>query len=360
MHAQYSWSGLCHEHSRLESKQWHQRLATKTCAAGSWQKCDTWNRQLIVSNDALMNFRYIVNRIVHSAVLLVLVTIVVFLILHIAPGDPATILLGGQGTPEDIRHLRAVLGLNRPLWDQYLNYADHLAHGDLGISIRLQRPVLDYVGPRIPASLELLATALLISLIIAVPSGVLAAVRHRSPTDYWIMGASIAAQSIPSFWLGLMLIILFAVKMRVLPASGSGGISHLVLPAVTLAAYEIGLVSRFIRSGMLEVLSADYVRTARAKGLRESTVLVRHALRNAILPLVTVLGVQAGTLFGGAVITEAVFAWPGIGSLAVDAIYQRDYPVVQGVVLLFAMTFVFIDFIIDIAYLLVDPRVSYQ
>ncbi|MBI4279672.1 MAG: ABC transporter permease [Armatimonadetes bacterium] len=299
-------------------------------------------------------------RATQSILLLLLATVVVFLILRLAPGDPALLLLGDQTSPEGLAQLRKVMGLDRPLPEQYLNYLSRLLRGDFGTSIRAQRPVLTYVGYRLPASLQLLAATLAFAILLGLPIGIIAAVRHRSLVDYSVMTVSLLGQSVPAFWLGLMLIVVFSVHLRLLPPSGRGGLAHLIMPSFTLGFYLLGLVSRLTRSEMLEVLSADYVRTARAKGLAERIVVAKHALRNALLPVVTVLGLQAGALLGGAVVTETVFSWPGIGSLAVQAVYQRDYPVVQGIVLLSATMFVLVNFLVDVMYLYLDPRIAYR
>jgi ABC-type dipeptide/oligopeptide/nickel transport system permease component len=219
--------------------------------------------------------------------------------------------------------------------------------------------VLDYVGQRLPASLALASVAFALVLVVGIPAGVLAAVKSGTVVDHVVMTVAILGQAVPAFWLGLLMIILFAVRLRVLPPFGFGSAAHLVMPALTLALLQTGLVARVTRSEMLGVLSQDYIRTARAKGLLETRVVAKHALRNALIPLITVLGIQFGTLVGGAVVTETVFGWPGIGNLVVNAVYQRDYPVVQGVVLLLAGAFVMINFVVDSLYAALDPRVVY-
>lgn len=306
-----------------------------------------------------MTTDYVLGRAAQSVILLFLVTIVVFLILQLVPGDPATVMLGGQATLDEIEVLRKQMGLDRPLVEQYLRYFAGILHGDLGLSIRARIPVLDYIGQRLPASLALASVAFALVLIVGIPVGVLAAVKSGTVVDHVVMTMAILGQAVPAFWLGLLMIILFAVRLRVLPPFGFGSSAHLVMPALTLALLQTGLVARVTRSEMLGVLSQDYIRTARAKGLRESRMITKHALRNALIPLITVLGVQFGTLVGGAVVTETVFAWPGIGSLVVNAVYQRDYPVVQGVVLLLAGAFVMINFVVDTLYAALDPRVVY-
>jgi ABC-type dipeptide/oligopeptide/nickel transport system permease component len=301
---------------------------------------------------------YLLHRSLHSLLLLFGVSLVVFLLLHIVPGDPAQVLLGEQATPERVAEVRRALGLDRPLLEQYGRFVGRALRGDFGQSIRAMRPVLPYVLERLPATLELTLGAFLLSTGIGVPLGVLAAVRRRSGWDRLSLNLSLLAQSAPSFWIGLILIALFAVRFRVFPVSGRGTLAHLVLPSVTLAFFFIGLVVRLTRSGLLDALGQDYVRTAWSKGLPARLVIFRHALRNAMIPIVTVLGLQVGTLLGGAVVTETVFAWPGMGQLAVQAIAQRDYPVVQAIVLFLGAAFVLINWAVDVSYGLLDPRVQ--
>jgi ABC-type dipeptide/oligopeptide/nickel transport system permease component len=276
------------------------------------------------------------------------------------PGDPAEVLLGEQATPERVVEVRRALGLDRPLAEQYWRFVSRAVRGDFGESVRAMRPVLPYVLERLPATLELSLGALVLSAGLGVPLGVLAAARRHSVWDALSMQLALLAQSTPNFWAGLMLIALFSVKLQLLPVSGRGSLRHLVLPSITLAIFFSGLVVRLTRSGMLEVLAQDYVRTAWAKGMPERLVIFRHALKNALIPIVTVLGLQVGTLLGGAVVTETVFAWPGMGQLAVQAIYQRDYPVVQAIVLLLGTAFVFINWAVDVSYCLLDPRIQYR
>jgi ABC-type dipeptide/oligopeptide/nickel transport system permease component len=252
------------------------------------------------------------------------------------------------------------MGFDQPLYQQYLIYLGQLAKGDLGTSFRFQRPVLDLALERLPATVELAAVSMALATVVAVPLGVIAAVRRYSRWDSGVMLGSLLGQSVPTFWLGILLILVFAVQFRVLPTSGRGSWQQVILPSITLGAYMMALIARLTRSGMLEVLGEDYVRTARAKGLFERAVLLRHALRNAMLPVVTVLGLQVGALLGGAIITEAVFAWPGIGTLAINAIYARDYPIVQATVLISAAIFVGINFLLDLTYQYLDPRIRLE
>jgi peptide/nickel transport system permease protein len=304
-----------------------------------------------------MTIEYLVWRSLQSLLLILLVTFVVFILLHITPGDPATIILGEQATPEQVADLRRSMGLDRPLPEQYARFLANAVRGDFGMSIRAQRPALDYVLERLPATLQLSAGAFAFAVLTGIPTGILSAVKRLSVWDHSSMFVALLGQSMPVYWLGLMLIIVFAVQLRWLPASGMGQPQHLVLPAITLGSFLIGLIIRLTRSSMLEVLNQDYVRTARAKGMSEPTVLVRHALKNALIPVVTVLGLQMGTLLGGAVITETVFAWPGMGMVTVTAIHQRDYPVVQSAVLVSAVLVVLINWFVDVLYHYLDPRI---
>lgn len=303
--------------------------------------------------------RFLAKRLGGALVLLIGTTIVVFLLLHIVPGDPAEVMLGETATPAAVAQLRHVLKLDRPLTEQYLTYMGQLAHGDLGTSIRAGAPVLQVIGVRLPATLELAFAATLIAVGVGIPVGVLSAVRRGSLTDTTAFVISLVGQAMPGYWLGLILITVFSVWLGWLPVSGSGSVAHLVLPAVTLAAFMIGLIVRLTRSTALEVLQEDYVRTARAKGLAENVILRRHVLRLVLIPVVTVVGIQVGTILGGAVVTETLFAWPGIGSLTVLAATQRDYPVVQALVLISAIGFVLINLLVDVLYGYLDPRISY-
>jgi peptide/nickel transport system permease protein len=300
---------------------------------------------------------YFVRRSLQSLVLVWLVTVVVFGLLHLTPGDPASIILGEQATPEQIEALRKSLGLDEPFITQYVGFLGRALRGNLGTSIRAQRPALEVVLERLPATLLLSAGAFAFALMIGIPVGIISAVKRLSIWDHGSMALALLGQSMPGFWLGLMLITVFAVHLRWLPASGIGGVKHVILPAITLGMFLIGLIIRLTRSSMLDVLRQDYVRTARAKGLAESWVIVRHALKNALIPVVTLLGLQLGLLLGGAVITETVFAWPGVGLVTVTAIHQRDYPVVQCAVLISAVLVVSINWLVDILYHYLDPRI---
>lgn len=278
-------------------------------------------------------------------------------LIHLVPGDPVELMLGESATAGDRAALRARLGLDRPPAEQVFAQLARLARLDLGESLHSRRPVARLVAERLPATLELAVAALAVAVALALPLGVLAARRRGGAADGAAMGLALLGLSVPSFWLGPLLILLFSVQLGWTPVSGREGLSSLVLPALTLGTGMAAVLARMLRGSLLETLSEDYVRTARAKGVPEGAVLRRHALRNAALPVVTVFGMQAGALLAGAVITETVFAWPGIGSLLVEAIQRRDYPVVQGCVLLISTAYVLVNALTDLAYAWLDPRV---
>jgi peptide/nickel transport system permease protein len=303
---------------------------------------------------------YVVRRLLVVVPTLLGVATVVFSLLRLLPGDPANIIAGPTATPETIANIRHQLGLDQALWQQYLGFLGRLLRGDLGVSTRTGAPVAQEIMTRVPYTVELAVTSLVLAIAIGVTAGTIAATRRNSAADVGISGGAIFGASMPTYWLGLMLIVVFAVRFRALPAAGADqGVLSLVLPAVTLALFSIGLIARQTRSAMLEVLGQDFVRTARAKGAGRSAVLIRHALRNAMLPVMTTIGLQFGVLMGGAVLTESVFAWPGVGRLLVDSIFSRDYPVVQGVVLLLAVAIISINLLTDLLYAYVDPRIRY-
>jgi peptide/nickel transport system permease protein len=313
---------------------------------------------------------YLVRRLLLVAPVLLGVSVVVFLVLHLSPGDPAEIMLGPQATKEDLERLRVELGLTEPLPVQYVRWLGHVAQGDLGRSLWMKRPVLGEVLVRFKATLILTGTALLLSTVGGIALGVASATRPNSALDRLSAVASLFGISMPVFWLGIVLMVVFALWLGWLPASGmyspyGGGdlrdlLAHLALPAVTLAAASVTIVARLTRSTMLETLGQDYIRTARAKGVVERLVVLRHGLRNALIPIVTVVGVQAGYLLGGAVLTETVFAWPGVGTLMVQGILARDFPLVQGCVLVVALCFVLVNLAVDLVYVWLDPRIRYE
>jgi peptide/nickel transport system permease protein len=300
---------------------------------------------------------YIVSRLLSAAVVLAGVSCIVFLLIHLVPGDPVEVMLGESAQPVDREALRRSLGLDRPIQVQLLGYFNGLIHLNLGISLHSQRSILELLLERFPATLELTIAALFVAVAIAFPLGVLAAVRKDTIWDYGAIGVSLLGVSIPIFWLGPLLILVFSLWLGWFPVSGREGLNSLVLPALTLGTALSAILSRMVRASLLDVLSEDYIRTARAKGLTERRVIWRHGLRNAMLPVLTVLGLQLGGLLGGAVITETVFSWPGIGQLTVEAIQRRDYTVVQGCVLLISLTYVLVNTLTDIAYAWFDPRV---
>ncbi len=283
----------------------------------------------------------------------------VFLLIHLVPGDPVEAMLGENAQPADREHLRAALGLDRPLVTQYLDYLVRLGRLDLGTSFQDQRPVAVILAERMVPTLELTLAALGLALMLALPLGVLAARHHGDRLDTGAMALSLLGASIPNFWLGPLLILVFSLWLGWTPVSGREGPASLILPALTLGTGMAAILARMVRASVLEVLGEDYVRTARAKGLSERRVLWGHALRNAWLPILTLVGLQLGGLLGGAVITETVFAWPGVGSLMVEAIQSRDYPVVQACVLLVSLTYVLVNTLTDLVYTWVDPRIQW-
>jgi len=305
-------------------------------------------------------FSLLLTRLVSALVVVLGVCTLVFLLIHLVPGDPVEAMLGENAQVADREALRQALGLDRPLGEQYLAYLQRLARLDLGLSFQDRRPVAAILGERLPATLELTLAALGLALLLALPLGVLAA-RHRgSPLDSGAMGLSLVGISIPNFWLGPLLILVFSLWLGWTPVSGREGPASLILPALTLGTGMAAILARMVRGSILEVLGEDYVRTARAKGLSERRVLWGHALRNAWLPILTLIGLQLGGLLGGAVITETVFAWPGVGSLLVEAIQSRDYPVVQACVLLVSLSYVFVNTLTDLVYSWVDPRIHWR
>ncbi|MET0484355.1 MAG: ABC transporter permease [Candidatus Rokuibacteriota bacterium] len=302
---------------------------------------------------------YLLRRLWQSALTLVGVSLLVFVILRVIPGDPAKMLLPEGAPPSAIEELNRELGLREPIWVQYGIFVRSVVRGDFGQSFQYRAPALRVVVERVPATIQLALTAMVLTVLVGVSIGVLAAVRRGTGYDYAGTVLAVLGQSLPNFWLGIMLVLLFGVTLRWLPTSGFQGWQYLVLPSITLAAFPTALVARLTRSSLLEILSQEYIRTGRAKGLAEPAVILRHALRNATIPLLTLLGLQIGTLLGGAVITESVFAWPGMGKLVVDAIFFRDFPVVQTVLILSATIFVAINLVIDVLYTVLDPRIRY-
>jgi len=304
--------------------------------------------------------RYIVHRMAALIPVLFGVSILVFSILKFVPGDPALLVGGLDASPEDLAAIRHQMGLDQPVPIQYLRFVGNAVVGDFGRSIRSQRPVLEELVARIPNTVTLTVVAMAFAIVIGTGLGILAAARQYSLLDTCAMALAVMGISVPIFWLGLMLMLLFAVELRWLPTAGTGTAWHLVLPGLTLGAASAAIIARQVRSAMLEVLRQDYVRTARAKGLRSGNVILRHALKNALIPAVTVIGLQFGYLLAGAVVTETVFAWPGVGRLLVDAIKYRDFPVVQATILWLAVIFSAVNLGVDVLYGFLDPRIKYQ
>jgi len=303
--------------------------------------------------------RYIIRRLALSLVVLIGVSILVFGLIHLAPGDPARLMLYDTAPEEEVQAMRKTLGLDQPLYLQYWLFLSNALRGNLGRSLYYKEPALRIILEHLPATAELTFAALLVSLVVAVPMGIVSAVRRDTVWDYAGMLLATIGQATPVFWLGLMFILLFSVQWTVLPSSGRGGIENLLMPAVTLGAPLMALVTRLVRSGMLDILGEDYIRTARAKGLPNPAIVYRHALRNMLIPLITVVGLQLGALLGGAVITETIFAWPGVGRLVVTAITARDYPLVQAATLLVSVYFVGINLLLDVLYVYIDPRIRF-
>lgn len=304
--------------------------------------------------------RYAAKRILQTLPILFGVSIIIFLFLRLIPGDPARLVAGPDATAADIELVRRDLGLDRPPLQQYIEYMTRALHGDFGRSMVTGRPVVDEIKDRFWPTLELAGVSIAIAILIGLVAGVLSAVRRNTWIDYLAMFVSVLGISVPAFWLGLMLMYVFAVGLRWLPPFGYGTWQHFLLPAITLGTGAAAYIARFARASMLEVLGQDYIRTARAKGVYEVKVNFNHALKNALIPVVTVTGLQFGFLLGGTVVIESVFAWPGIGRLLVDAVNARDYPVVQTLMLLFALQFVTVNLVVDLLYAVLDPRVSYE
>lgn len=314
-------------------------------------------------------FQYMVKRILGVVVTALVVLVIAFFLIRLIPGDPAGVALGPEATPERITEFREAMGLNEPLPVQFAIFLGRLAHGDLGTSIFFRQPVAQVILSRVETTFWLTCAALLVTLVIGIPLGVIAAVKRGTWVDQGLLLLALVGVSMPSFWLGLLLMLLFAVNLHWLPSSGfpsvflTGQIANLryvILPALTLGVAECALLARLTRSSMLDVLRTDYVRTARSKGLRESRIIIKHGLRNAAIPIVTVIGFTIAKLFAGAVVTETVFALPGIGRLAIEAILSRDYPVIQALMVVVALTYLVFNLLTDLVYGLIDPRVTYR
>jgi ABC-type dipeptide/oligopeptide/nickel transport system permease component len=324
--------------------------------------------------------RYVTQRLLQTLLVLFGVSLLTFALIHMTPGDPVLVMLGTDATPSELERLRHLLGLDQPLYVQYVQYVGHLLTGQMGDSIFQHQPVSKLIGDRFPATVELTVAAMLIAVTVGMLTGVISAVMPYSAFDVTAMFVALAGVAMPVFWLGMLAILLFSLQLGWLPSFGRGepfiqaiqywlrtgdasdvvdSLKHLVLPALTLGAFSAALISRLVRSSLLEVLGQDYVRTARAKGIAQMPVVARHALPNALIPVVTVIGLQVGTLLGGAVLAETIFAWPGIGRLLIQAISQRDYPLVQGIVIVTALLVSLINLIVDLLYAAINPRVRY-
>jgi peptide/nickel transport system permease protein len=318
--------------------------------------------------------RYFIQRILQLIPVLILVSVAVFLIIRIIPGDPVLVMLGvdpeerARISEEQYETLKHQLGYDRPIYVQYANWVSRIVQGDMGLSLRSRRPIFEVIFERYPATLYLALTALLTGVLIAIPTGVIAAMRQNTSVDYAAMGFALWGIAVPNFWLALMLIVLFSLKLGWLPSIGYASplenpwlfLQHVFLPAIVMGTDLAAPLMRYIRAEMLEQLTQDYVRTAWAKGLPARMVIVRHALKNSLIAAVTVVGLQSARLLGGSTIVETVFSWPGVGRLLIEGIYSRDYPIVQGAVLLIAVTFVFINLFVDIVYKWLDPRIKLE
>ncbi|MEB2287372.1 MAG: ABC transporter permease [Anaerolineae bacterium] len=331
--------------------------------------------------------KYLARRLIESIPVIIGVSVLVFMLLHLIPGDPATTILGERATPENVEALRERLGLNKPLYEQYFIWAGNMLQGDLGYTVRGNIPVANEISSRFPATIELALAALIVAVIVGVPIGILSAIKRNSILDTASMFGALFGVSIPIFVLGLLLIFLIGVELKWLPFVGrldnsvrfervtglhlvdallAGNLSgfknaleHLILPAITLATIPLAIIARITRSAMLEVLNQDYIRTARAKGMRERNVVMQHAFRNAMLPVVTIIGLQLGRLLSGAVLTETIYSWPGVGKWLFDSIIARDYPIVQSMTLVIALIFIAVNLFVDLLYALIDPRIRY-
>lgn len=302
---------------------------------------------------------YIIRRLLLIFPTLFLLSLLIFLIVRVIPGDPAQIMAGEYATKENIELIRKQLGLNRPLHVQYIDFISRLLQGDLGRSIRTTAPVLEELKGRYVNTLVLTLLSMAIAFAAGILAGIISAVKWNTWIDNLVMIGAMLGVSMPVFWLGLLLILVFSVRLGWLPSVGKGSLAHLVLPSITLATLPTAIIARISRASMLDVIQQNYVMTARAKGLPEPKVIWKHALRNALIPIITIGGLQLGILLGGAVITETIFAWPGMGRLLVNSIIARDYPMVQGAVLLLAVTVIFVNLLVDLTYALTNPRIRY-
>jgi peptide/nickel transport system permease protein len=304
--------------------------------------------------------RFLIRRLILTIPVLLGVATLVFSLIHLVPGDPAQAMLGEGASPAEIAELRGRLGLNRPLYVQYGSFLFGIVHGDLGVSLRTDRPVIRSIAERLPATAELAIAAMVVAILISIPLGIVAAVWHGTAVDHAATGVALLGISIPNFWLGPLLAIVFAVELGWLPVSGSGSAAHLILPAVTLGAALAAILARMTRASLLEELRELYVLAARARGVSFRRAVLNHAFRNSLIPIVTIIGLQFGSVLTGAIITETIFAWPGIGRLLIQSINFRDYPLVQGCILLIAVSYVAMNLLTDLMYGVLDPRIRYE
>ena len=304
--------------------------------------------------------QYTAKRLLSTIPVLLGISVLLFAMLQALPGDPAQVLAGEMASQEDVERIREQLGLNEPVHVQYGKFLWRLLHLDLGRSARTQNPVTEEIWARLPNTVTLSLAAIFIACLLGIPAGIISAVRPYTWLDYLVTSGALFGISMPVFWLGLMLVVLFAVILNWLPAGGTGGIEFYVLPSLTLASFVMAFIARMTRASMMESLNQDFVTTARSKGLMEKVVIIRHALKNALIPIITVIGLQFGLLLGGSVLTETVFAWPGIGRLIVDSIHARDYPMIQGTILIFGLLYILVNLVVDLLYAFVDPRIRYD
>jgi len=305
-------------------------------------------------------FKYVLKRLLSTIPVLLGISLLLFFMLRMLPGDPAQVLAGQMATPEDVKLIRHQLGLDQPIFIQYGIFLSRLVLFDLGRSARTQNPVIKEVWARLPNTVLLAVAAITLACLFGIPAGILSAVRSYTWIDYLFTSMALFGISMPVFWLGLMLVVIFSVVLQWLPAGGTGSWKHVILPSLTLAAFVVAFITRMTRASMIETMAQEYTTTARSKGLKEKVVILKHALRNALIPIITVVGLQFGMLLGGAVLTETVFAWPGLGRLIVDSILARDYPVIQGTILIFGLLYILVNLVVDMAYAFIDPRIRYE
>ncbi len=305
-------------------------------------------------------FQYVLKRLFSTLPVLIGISLLLFFMLRMLPGDPAQVLAGQMASQEDIQNIRQQLGLDKPIFIQYGLFLSRLARFDLGRSARTQNPVMEEIWSRLPNTVLLAVAAITLACLFGIPAGIISAVKPYSWMDYLFTSMALFGISMPVFWLGLMLVLVFSVLLKWLPAGGTGSFKHILLPSFTLAAFVVAFITRMTRASMMEALSQDYTTTARSKGLKEKVVIIKHALKNALIPIITVVGLQFGLLLGGAVLTETVFAWPGMGRLIVDSILARDYPVIQGAILIFGLLYILVNLVVDLIYACIDPRIRYD